>query len=80
MNKRLGNRLHMTKYLRYIFERERKVLVEYFSKRQTNLAKKVKMKANIIPSDAIKDLLDAFLDLKKFYSLNSFYAQHIRHV
>lgn len=54
--------------------------MEYFAKRSTPMAKKMKAKANHVAEEAVEDMLDVYLELKKRQQLHNFYAQQIRYL
>merc|ERR1712046_329012 len=74
------NRVFLKRYLRACFEKERKYLLDYFSKKSTPLAKKVKAKAPQVAEEAIEDMLAVYLELKKHQQLHNFYIQQIRYL
>jgi len=65
------------KYLTALFEKERNVLLNYFAKKSTPLAKKAAKKAPTLVGDIIELILSAFLIYRARERMKAWYQSQI---
>ena len=76
--RKIIDRPFFLKYLRSLYEKERKFLPEFFSKKTTPLAKKVRTRYMNIKPEVVMELISIYMKLKAFQNLEFLCKRQIK--